>query len=546
MSVTIRTEQTPPATTAGDRPPTRREIGRREVGLWTLGSAALSTAVTLALPHLGIGNDSYQYLGVADNLLTGAGVTTDIPFFDVETAHGVVPSPITTHPPGYPVAIAAARLLGLPPVAAAVAVSVLAAALTVLVLGLACRRLGVPRWAARVAVAGFMLNPFTLVHAGSVLSESLFTLLVTSAVLGMVVAERTGARTASVLAGVALGLSVHVRYAGLFVVVGAAVGLTLLLLLARRDRRSALALALTVGTALPLFAPLLVRNQLVAGTWRGGNDVDVDHPVLELLAKTAWTGVHLVVGDASGPLARVPQALLAVAVLAALVLLVRRRPDLRDGALVLLAAAVVVYAALMFEAGLVSVISYGPRMFLPVLPAALLLLALAASRVRDARPVASRAAVRAGAAVVAVAALAVGVLGAFAKADAPPHVGVAERLAAPLAGGGTTAEWLDAHLAPGEPVVAADGQATGYALQEPVVGLVESTFSDTRWDEETVAALMDRSGARYLLLYRHPQDGGGALVEQESPFLGILLAGRPAETLRPVASSAEVLVLERR
>lgn len=544
MSVTIRTEQTPPAATAGGRPPTRREIGRREIGLWSLGSAALTTAVTLALPHLGIGNDSYQYLGVADNLLTGAGVTTDIPFFDVETAHGVVPSPITTHPPGYPVAIAAVRLLGLPPVAAAVAVSVLAATLTVLVLGLACRRLGVPRWAARVAVAGFALNPFTLVYAGSVLSESLFTLLVTCAVLGMVVAERTGARTASVLAGVALGVSVHVRYAGLFVVVGAAVGLTLLLL-ARRDRRSALALALSVGTALPLFAPLLVRNQLVAGTWRGGNDVDVDHPVLELLAKTAWTGVHLVIGDASGP-ARVLQALLSVAVLAALVLLVRRRPDLRDGAFVLLAAAVVVYSVLMFEAGLVSAISYGPRMFLPVLPAALLLVALVAARVRDARPVASGAAVRAGAAVVAVAALAVGVLGAFAKADTPPHVGVSERLAAPVAGGGTAAQWLGAHLAPGEPILAADGQATGYVLQEPVVGLVESTFSDTRWDEETIDATMDRFGARYLLLHRHPQDGGGALVQQESPFLGILLAGRPAESLRPVASSAEVLVLERR
>lgn len=544
MSVTIRTGSPVRPTT-----PRARLLSVREAGLWGAASAALSTAVTLAVPYPNTGNDSYQYLGVADHLLTGRGITTDLPFFDVEQSHGVLPAPFTTQPPGYPLAIAGLRLLGLPPVVAGLAVSVLAVALTVLVLGLATRTLRVPARFARPALFAFAVNPFTLTFAGSVLSEALFTLLVTGAVLGLVLADRTAAhRRASLLAGIALGLSVWVRYAGLFVVVGTAVALTALLLL-RRDRRAAERLAITVGVAAPLVGALLARNAVVAGSWRGGNTVSVEHSAGGLVVDTADALLHLVIGDASSPLARAAQAVLGLVVLAGLVVLVRRRPRPAGGPVVLLAVVVGVYGVLMFEAGLVSVISYGPRMFFPLLPAALLLVALLAAGTvplvpapRPPEPV------RRGPGYAAVAALAllVGVLGVVATSDPPPDVGVAQRLAAPVAGGGSVPRWLDARLAPDEPVLAADGQATGHVLGRPVVGLVESTFSDLRWDEDTVAATMDRFGARYLLLYRHPRDGGGRLVQEETPFLRIVLAGRPVATLTPVAVSDEVLVLERR
>ncbi|MBW0119085.1 hypothetical protein, partial [Pseudonocardia abyssalis] len=538
MAVTVRTGSTARPTTRRGQPQSLREIG-----VWATAAGAVSTAVTLAVPHLNIGNDGYQYLGVAENLLTGHGITTDLPFFDVEQSHGVLPAPFTTQPPGYPFAIAGLRLLGLPPVGAAVTVSVLAVALTVLVLGLATRTLQVPARFARPALLAFAVNPFTLTFAGSVLSEALFTLLVTGTALGLVAAQRTvGHRRASVLAGVALGLSVWVRYAGLFVVVGTAVGLTVLLLL-RRDRRAAETLAITVGVAAPLFGALLLRNVVVAGSWRGGNTVSVDHPVGGLVLDTADALLHLVIGDASSLPARAAQAVLGLAALVGLVVLVRRRPRPATGPVVLLGAVVAVYGVLMFEAGLVSVISYGPRMFFPLLPTALLLLALLAAATvpvvpapRTAEPP-RRGPRYAGATAVAAIGLLVGVLGVLTTSDPPPDAGVAQRLAAPVAGGDTVPEWLDARLGPDEPVLAADGQATGYVLRRPVVGLVESTFSDLRWNEDTVAATMDRFDARYLVLYRHPQDGGGQVVEEETPFLRILLAGRPVATLTPVAVS---------
>lgn len=543
MSVTVRTGSSARSTTRGAQP-----LSVREIGLWAASAAALSTAVTLAVPHLTIGNDSYQYLGVADSLLSGQGVTTDLPFFDVEQSHGVLPAPFTTQPPGYPIAIAGLRLLGFPPLGAAVTVSVLALALTVLVLGFASRTLRVPTRFARPALFVLAVNPFALTFAGSVLSEALFTLLVTTAVLGLVVAERAaGHRRAAVLAGVALGLSVWVRYAGLFVVVGTAVGLTVLLLL-RRDRRAAETLAITVGVAAPLFGALLLRNVLVAGTWRGGNTVSVDHAVGGLVVDTADALLHLLIGDASSLPARAAQAVLGLVVLAGLAVLIRRRPRPATGPVVLLGAIVAVYGVLMFEAGLVSVISYGPRMFFPLLPTALLLIALVAAAApvpHTVEPV-RRGPRYSGTAAVAALALAVGVLGVFAASDPPPDAGVAQRLAAPVADGDTVPQWLDAHLDPDEPVLAADGQATGYVLGRPTVGLVESSFSDLRWNEDTVAATMDRFGARHLLLYRHPQDGGGRVVEEETPFLRILLDGRPVATLQPVAVSDEVLVLERR
>src|SRR5437868_4785598 len=63
-------------------------------------------------------NDSFQYMSVAANLLHGRGVATSIPYFDTERSHGVIPAPMTTFPPGYPIIIAALSATGMQDVAA--------------------------------------------------------------------------------------------------------------------------------------------------------------------------------------------------------------------------------------------------------------------------------------------------------------------------------------------------------------------------------------------------------------------------------------------
>jgi hypothetical protein len=174
-------------------------------------------------------------------------------------------------------------------------------------------------------------------------------------------------------------------------------------------------------------------------------------------------------------------------------------------------------------------------MFLPALP--LLLLAFASTIEPPPRTaLASRVFALAGFAGYALC----GPLNFALPAPPSGHVAVASRLELPAADGKPLAAWIDGHIGPHEPILAADGQATGHLLRRPTVSLVGVEYSDLVWNEAAIEQTMDRFGIRYLILYK--QASGG---EKDSPFLMSLVGGATDAHLRLAAQNDESLIFER-
>jgi hypothetical protein len=370
------------------------------------------------------------------------------------------------------------------------------------------------------------------------LTEPLFTLLFFAALTIALAAERAESLRAmvqlSLAAGLTAGLSYWVRYAGLLVVAGLGVALGTLFIV-RRTRRAFLALALTMAATVLPVALGLSRSLRLTGTWQGGNTKHVVHPLGEMLKATPATLVHLVVGDAVSRTARVSALLFAI-VLTYLGMRWRRSPRRPAAAGVFLLATVMgVYCSLMFYVGRHSVISYAPRMFMPVLPI-LLLVPAAAIQPPPRTTLASRTLLLAG----FIAYVALGALSLRMPEPPSGHVAIASRLALPAADGKPLSAWIEGHIGPDEPILAAEGQSTGHLLRRRTVSLVGTEYSDLVWDERAVGATMERFGIRYLILYAQAPEG-----ERDSPFLMSLLSGQPDPHLRLAARNDESLIFER-
>jgi hypothetical protein len=192
----------------------------------------------------------------------------------------------------------------------------------------------------------------------------------------------------------------------------------------------------------------------------------------------------------------------------------------------------------MIYAGIASPISFGPRMFYPLLPVALLLGGLLLSVARDA--VDGRVVLFLGAATLSYAVI--NVHHYLEKPDPMPHQLVERELAEETAPGETLRRWLDTHVGPGETIVSNRGQATGYVLDRPAVSLIAHEYSQQSWDDVAVSSLMHRFGARWLIVYTDGRED--VVVTSESPFLSALARGdAPPPWLTVAARTRDVLVL---
>jgi hypothetical protein len=514
-----------------------RRLGGREIVAWTTAAFIQFVVWTVSL-QLHLSNDSYQYLSVAENLRAGRGIETSLVHFDVERAHGTIPTPLTTFPAGFPIAAVGFTRLGLPPTAAALGVSLVSMALAVALLALACNALELGVWVSRATILLFSVNAYVLWYAGSVSSEPLFTLLFLAAITAALWAERAESeRRLALLAlatGVSAGSSYWVRYAGLLVIAGFGVALGVLFLV-RRTRRALQTLLLTMTAAVVPVAFGVARNLRLTGTWQGGNTKDITHPLVEMVKKSATSFGHLFVGEAISRPARVCEGLFVLLLGFALARW-RRWPRGGAGARAFIVAAVaVVYCVLMFHVARHSVISYSARMFLPALP--LLLLAFASTIEPPPRTaLGSRVFALAGFAAYALC----GPLNFRLPSPPSGHVQVASRLVLPAADGKPLSAWIDDHIGPHEPIMAADGQATGHCLRRPTVSLVGVEYSDLVWSEDAIEHTMDRFRIRYLILYKEAISG-----EKDSPFLMSLVEGAPDAHLRLAARNEESLIFER-
>jgi hypothetical protein len=242
--------------------------------------------------------DSATYIDGARHLARGEGWTTCRTEL---TSHR--PGPIRAWPPGFSALMVPGIWLGLSPLHSArvvLTLSFVAAAVLVFVLA---RRVSGPRLAFLpfVAVGMFALQPSQLYVVNHVHSDVAFvpTVLLSVYFALRIAVRRAPGRPLQIALGAALAGMVLVRSAGLLMAAGILVGLFVSMRassLAERAR-SLLPVVLTFGL---LFAPWMVRNQLVGATPVGRVGLKLTNP-LEHMGRAA-SGLVAWASDAAGAL----------------------------------------------------------------------------------------------------------------------------------------------------------------------------------------------------------------------------------------------------
>ena len=475
--------------------------------------AALAVLVYKPFPLM---DDGIVYLNVADNLRQGHGASTTIIHYDTERNHGRIPAPITTFPPGYPVM---AMLMGSSEPLVRI-VSVLCFSGTAALLMWALQMAGVPFLFRMVAVCLLVTNAASLRYATAIMSESLFTFLAFASLACILWAERSPRRAPVVYACVAIALAYTVRYAALFLippVVGYALYRAWVDGLYRplEDRWQ---LALSSLVPLGVAGAFMVRNVLLVGDWRGGNDLPVVKSIGTLASDFSHGQLHLLFGEHKLSLGAWEIGLCAAVVLVLLGLRSSHRTSsYRDAALVGLW--VLLYAAAFLYAARGSVVDLDSRMFVPMVPCYVLLFGLLMAH--DAVP----ALFTTGLVAMVLCYAAINARDLYVP-DAPARsLVLANLLAQPMADGRPPREWVDRHAAIDEAVFAADGQATAHVLRRPVVSMVPATYSALRWTCPEIRKQMARFGARYWIVYRGPAQND---VDDALPKEARAVTGSPA------------------
>ena len=525
-----------------------------EIILWAL-LAFLAAGSTLVLRPSPLADDSYQYLSAAENLSHGRGFSTSLVHFDIERSNGRIPAPLTTFPPGYPLVVALVPLQGHLE-AAARGVSLVSYAGAAALLSWTLILAGVTTFFRQVMMLLFTTNAVALVFATSVLSEPLYVLLSVGAIAGLVWVEKRTLPDRTVIALTVIscslaGVAFWVRYAGLFQI-AAIVIYFLVQFTLRRDRLSAVSLWIAV---IPVMAAgtLMLRNLVTVGTWKGGNDMLVFHSLNSVLAGYFRSQLHLVWGVRAVAFGFWEVLLVVGALGVAAVVAVVAADGVRharwpragawrkpDSATLLAVLCVVVYSAGMFYAGLRTVISFGARMFLPLLPVYLLLLGIGLTRVtHGAGSVFLKLCL-----VVAT----LGYVGANVRHLCGPlkparHDVLAGLYNKPGGDGRPLLQWVESNIPSGEAIVAADGQATGFLLRRPTVSMAGPEFSSVRWECAEVKKEMRRFKARYVILYKSESDVGNQLLLTESKFVAASATGRPACGFVIAAENSDVRIL---
>jgi hypothetical protein len=492
-------------------------------------------------------NDDFQYLSVAANLVSGNGASTSILYFDEHYATGRLPAPQTVFPCGYPLAVAAVHLLGVPLLDAGVIVSALSFLAMVPLLWWGCRLVKVGSVATHAVLFLAIANSEAWRCALSACSEALFTALLLLTAVLMMYAEVVGRGRYPFLAGICCGLSFLVRYAGGFAVAGGLCYYATQLLLQRTRRRLA-DLVRFAAPALGVAAWILIRNWIVTGSIKGGNTKRFDHPVGELLLQVQSSWFHLVTGantDKSDFLHPFILGMLAIVGFGlagfALAFVLRNRAtvvsNLRTSPVGPCVFLVSLYLAGMLYAGKTTAISLvETRMFYPILPLVLLLAGSLFPRGSVPLP---RLCPLTGVLLIAAAALyAGGNLVSMARArDISDYSEVVRALAEPGSDGQPLRGWVERHIPAGATLVASNGQGCGGVLQRNTIALANLHYSEQRWSEARLREVSAHYGARFLLLFSHSRDTQSLL--KDSPFLEQVLRRDGPGWLTPVAGNAD-------
>lgn len=543
-----------------------------EIFIWvTISILAASVYIACASGPI-FQNDSYQYLSVAGNILSGNGIETSIVHFDTERSHGIVPAPMTTFPPGYPFVIAVLSTFGISDAHSGVIINLFSLGSLVILLFAMARIFQLRPQTTRFMVLIFSANSLVVFYTANLMSESLFASLSFAALFCFVYHNnlalerppswpRAQLLRASLLGcgslflgNILIGLAFSVRYAGFFLF-AAALFFYGARLIIRRDLRSVIELSF-MGVSASIISLIFIRNFMLTGIWTGGNEKFVRNSIYDVLKTTVVSFHHLFFGETVPARFGVIEILFTSGIIAFFIAAAREsrihfRPKLgmlpqlacRSGAFLLLCY-VVIYTSGMIYLGMTSVISFGPRMFYPLIPVIIILGAIIldpAAQSWEAGPSVRRWSLALAAAAMAGGYLAVNIRALSVEPPSSPHRDVARLLNERSKNGQSIVNWLSENAAANAVILSSNGQATAYALGRPAVSLVSSQYSDVQWDEFVVRNSFAEFGAELLILYT----GGDQRmlpVQRQSPFLAGLIAGVPSPWLYVAIESDNVKV----
>lgn len=518
------------------------------------------------VPHTS--NDSFQYFSVAENALGGYIGYTSLIHFDAERSFGVTPAPMVTFPMGYPLVITLLSLLGVSLQKAALLVNALSTAGSVLLLAWIGNRLGWSRIVRNAIVAVFAFNSTIIEYGSFAWTEPLFTAIVLAGTTLIVAARMDGgsSRWRWTVAGLTFGAAYFVRYAGLFFVLG--LGFLVSFHFLASNRELAKRYAVTLVTATIFAVGGIARNIDLVGNWRGGNEKIVSNAVFPVLAKT-YSALHeLFIGPGFG-LLRGPtawmtglRALLLLSLMAASIgwLICYRRaqhPGKNHNGVMTTSAGidvcllVGVYGACMFYAGLTSVISYGTRMFVPLLPLLVLLIGMVAhtALTTPEPPNTSGTVMRLalGASVCVYLVLnSLHFLENLRTHAQPDPSSIARIMTATNIDGMSPYSIVRNLTGPTGVIVANNGQAVGHIFQRRTVSLVGPRYSAVEWNENAVRQVAHQFNAAAVVIYvpTAAEQNDGESVP--SVFVRQLTQGDAPSWMKLVYRSQELLIYSSR
>jgi hypothetical protein len=493
-------------------------------------------------------NDSYQYLSVAENLRTRGEIATSIIEFDPERARGQLPAPETTFPAGYSLAINCLGVTGLSPEKAAWLVSMFSMLGVIPLLWWGAGVAGAPPDLRRLAVMLWAFNAQAILYACSIASEGLFTVLVLGGAALFIFAECNegqAARTSLRAGMVLIGLAYWVRYAGILMVAGV---LTYAGLLALRRSSRFWSWLLSLPLCLGIVLCGMMRNFWIAGTWKGGNTLAVHKSLTSVLYLFKGVCYHLILGNAKARLL-IGGIVLILGFLA--IVLTLLAPGYKgigrilfSNTSMLLAILCSVYCTGIIYLGTRTMISFGTRMFVPILPAFVLLcVAVAAKSWQKKIDLKVRRTISWLVVIGTLGYASTNLYSLGQDAQASPHLEISSVLGESAPDGVLLRDWVGINMRTDTPVLSVEGQATGYLLQRPTISMVGRTFSSRKWDEDEVRKTMLDYQVRYLIIY--PGIPAPFAPEQEeSEFLQQLIAGKHPSWLLPVFRTAHVAIFE--
>ncbi len=367
----------------------------RRRGALAFGLAA-AAVVTLTWHHaVGISNDGVQYVEGARRLLAGDGYATSILHFDEHYRAGTLPAPQTVWPPGTSAAIAVVAGFGVEPEAAGRLVARLAYLfLPPLVFLIGVRLTGSVVPAALCAIWQLGMTEFWM-YLASPNSDLPFL----AASLGAItlLPDRAGSGRRWLAASMLAGVAVLFRYAGVFFLLP--LGLVLVIDAVQTWRRTRVFPFRPFALAAPGFVivgAMLLRNRLIAGDLRGGNTRVFHQPLGGLLVETFRSLADTLGGVARSDLAaggfRAAAAATGAVGLAILCLAAGRGAvrlarsftfdDPAHRYLGVLGLVVLTYVVAILGTASRTMLTYGQRYLLPVLPLIACLLVTLALRAR--------------------------------------------------------------------------------------------------------------------------------------------------------------------